>query len=359
MAAAQASSKQLQRQVSELLLCPICFEILQNAKSLPCLHTFCLQCLKDYWRERVAGQRVFCPVCRQLCDIPHNGLDGLPNNVMVQNLREIVGVSSDSSARIPCEEHPDKCLELYCLLCKVTMCRKCQATRHIQHDCQEVGVVAEKFAESLEEATNPVLLRIEDFQAAVDQHETDNWQFEVAAKTVDVAAKQHGEKLKNIVDGQVGELLKKLQAMKVGDQKEAKSRKAVLELAISEMKTFVSLSLELRAKGSPCEVIAKANHLKARASELLENYVTSGDQIPLVTFVPMNIDELMHNGQNLVGRLRRKSGTGKSLVSLKAWVGINVPSSPVTMARCCIVTIVVRSRTSDFRGRGSEFHHDR
>jgi len=315
MAAAQASSKQLQRRVNELLICPICFEILRDAKSLPCLHTFCLQCLKGYWEEKVAGQRVFCPVCREPCGIPHNGLDGLPNNFIIQNLLEVGSISSDSSGRVPCKEHPGKCLKLYCLLCEMVICRKCQETRHRKHDYQEVGEVAEKFADSLEEATNPVLLRIEEFQAAVDQHETDNWQFEVAAKTVDVAAKEHGEKLKNIVDGQVGELLKELRAMKVGDEKEAKSRKAALELAISEMQNFVSLSLELRKKGSPCEVIAKANHLQARASELLKNYVLSGDQVPpVVTFVPVNIDELTHDGQNLVGRLLRESGAGKSCI---------------------------------------------
>jgi len=324
MAAAQASEKQLQRQVNELLVCPICLEILQNAKSLPCLHTFCLQCLKDYWpdwKEKVTGQRVFCPLCRKPCDISHNGLDGLPNNFFVQNLIDfdVSSISNDSSGPIPYEEHPEECLEMYCLLCKIAICRKCQATMHRQHDCQEVGVVAAKFAQSLEEATNPVLLRVEEFQAAVYRHDTDTLQFEVAAKTVDVAAKQHGEKVKNIVDDQVGELLKELRAMKVGDQKEAKSRKAALESAIAEMERFVAVSMELRTKGSPCELIAKANHLRARAGELLENYIALDDHIaPVVTFVPMNI------GQNLVGRLVRESGTGKSLVIiLKTWIDMD------------------------------------
>jgi len=302
----------MQRQVSELLVCPICIEILQNAKSLPCLHTFCLQCLKDYWADTVAGDKVFCPVCRKPCDIPHNGLDGLPNNFFVQNLIEIDNVSSDGSGGIPCNEHRDKRLDMYCLACKILICGKCQATKHTQHDCTEVGVVAKEFAKSLEEATNPVLIRIEEFQSAIEQHETDDWQFDVESKSVDVAAKQHGEKLKNILDGQVGELLKELRAMKVGEQKEAKSRKAALGLALSELQSFASSSLELRTKSSPCEVISNANALQARARELLENYVISDDQVaPAVVFMPMNIDELMRDGQNLVGRLRRLSVPGK------------------------------------------------
>jgi len=87
----------LQPSIRELLDCPICLEVLQNAKSLPCIHTFCLHCLEDYWKDKEAGQQVFCPVCRGPFDIPQSGLDsGLPNNFMVQKLMEIGSVSSDS-----------------------------------------------------------------------------------------------------------------------------------------------------------------------------------------------------------------------------------------------------------------------
>ena len=313
MAAARAPIEPLQRRVSEPSTCLICLEVLQNAKLLPCFHTFCLQCLKGYWKGKTGGQRVSCPVCREPFNIPRGGLDSLPVNFSMQNLIEISGASTDSSAGIPCQHHPDKRLELYCLDCELTICRKCQAASHCQHNSQEVAVVAEEFAKSLEEATSPVLLRIEEFQTAVDQHETGDWQFNVAAKAVDVAAKQHGEKIKNTVDGQVGELLNELREMKAEEQKEAKSRKAALELAISKMKSFVSSSLELRTKGSPCDVINKANDLRAQASQLLETYVISVDQVaPVLTFVPMNIDELTRGGQNLVGRLRQLSGPGKS-----------------------------------------------
>jgi len=313
MAAARAPIDPLQRCISELSTCPICLEEFQNAKSLPCFHTFCLQCLKDYWKDKRGGQRVSCPICREPFNIPRGGLDSLRGNFYVQNLIEISGASTDSSEGIPCDDHPDKRLELYCLNCELTICRECQAASHRQHDSQEVAVVAEEFAISLEEATKPVLLRIEEFQTAVEQHETGDWQFHVAAKAADVAAKQHGEKIKNTVDGQVGGLLNELREIKTEEEKETKSRKAALELAISEMKSFISSSLELRTKGSPCDVINKANDLRAQASQLLETYVISVDQVaPVLTFVPMNIDELTRGGQNLVGRLRQLSGPGKS-----------------------------------------------
>jgi len=319
MATARASPELLQPNFRELLDCPICYEVLQNAKSLPCIHTFCLHCLKDYWKDKETGRRVYCPVCRGPFDIPHSGLDSLPNNFMVQKLMEIGSVWSDRSDGIPCEEHPDKHLELYCLGCETTICRKCQRATHREHECQKVVVVAEDFAKSLEEATRTVQRRIEEFQEALEQHETDDRHFLVTAKTVDIAAKQQGEKIKNIVNGQVGKLLNELREMKCDQQKEAKHRKAAMESAISDMRRFVAASLELRTKGSSCDLICKSNDLRTRASRLLETYVIAADPVaPAVSFLPMNIDELTHGGQNLVGRLHRLSGSGKSLIATEA-----------------------------------------
>jgi len=324
MAAAQASQEDLQRKISELCTCAICFEDLQNAKALPCLHTFCLKCLEEWSKDKAAGQGVQCPVCRKLFDVPPKGVDSLDNNFFIQTLVDIGTVSSDVgnisnqySDGNRCDKHPNKRLEQFCLECQVTLCRKCQVANHRQHKCQEIETVAKGFAKSLEDATSSVQLRIEEFQAALEQQEIEDWQTQVAAKTVDISTKQHGEKLKNIVDGQVGELLNELGGMKVSEKEEARSRRSALELAVSEMQNFAASSLELRTKGSPCDVLCRARDLQDRAGHLLETFVTpAGDQVsPDISFMPMNIDELTRDGQNLVGRLRRDCEPGKSLVS--------------------------------------------
>ena len=74
--------------IQRFCTCPICLEELRNAKALPCLHTFCLQCLNDYWNDKAVGQNVVCPTCRNTLCIPANGLDDLPTNYIVQSLVE-------------------------------------------------------------------------------------------------------------------------------------------------------------------------------------------------------------------------------------------------------------------------------
>jgi len=113
MASAQAPAELLQRRVSELSTCPICIGEVQNAKVLPCLHTFCLQCLKDLWKDKSGQQRVTCPVCRQAFKLPAAGPDALPSNFFLQSLLEVGrDESGDASS---CDAHPDRRLDRYCL----------------------------------------------------------------------------------------------------------------------------------------------------------------------------------------------------------------------------------------------------
>ena len=121
--------------------------------------------------------------------------------------------------------------------------------------------------------------RIQEFQEAVEQDETKDRQFRVAARGADRAAKQHGKKVKSVVDGQVGEVLNELREMRIGEEKEAISRKTALDLAISEMTKFVESSIELRKTASSCDIISAAKYLQARANRLLEVSVSTQHQL--------------------------------------------------------------------------------
>ena len=49
----------------QFLLCKICLDDLKYPKTLPCLHTFCAQCLHYYIEHNnIDGRKFTCPVCR-------------------------------------------------------------------------------------------------------------------------------------------------------------------------------------------------------------------------------------------------------------------------------------------------------
>ena len=47
-----ASSKLLNEFVGDVTECPICTEVIKDSKVLPCIHTFYLKCLEQYWKDK-------------------------------------------------------------------------------------------------------------------------------------------------------------------------------------------------------------------------------------------------------------------------------------------------------------------
>ena len=46
--------------------CPICFERFENPRALPCIHTFCGECLNNYLESNDVkpGEHFNCPICK-------------------------------------------------------------------------------------------------------------------------------------------------------------------------------------------------------------------------------------------------------------------------------------------------------
>ena len=88
---------------TDLTTCPICVEMFDNPKSLPCLHAFCLKCLQGYFQDKCPGDEVPCPMCRKEFQIPSDGLDGLQHHFFVQQLVDVRKASSVEPSEVPCE----------------------------------------------------------------------------------------------------------------------------------------------------------------------------------------------------------------------------------------------------------------
>ena len=96
---------------NELVECYVCKDIYRDPRALPCLHTFCAQCIAD----RCKDQKIDCPVCEQQFLIPCRGSEGFKKNHIVQQLLKLLqcylceGIYIDPIA-VPC-------LHTFCVQC--------------------------------------------------------------------------------------------------------------------------------------------------------------------------------------------------------------------------------------------------
>ena len=73
-----------------IAVCGICLSAYEAPKALPCLHSFCLACIRK-WASHVSSRKtdpgsshvVPCPTCRKDCTLTATGVDGLPTNFFI------------------------------------------------------------------------------------------------------------------------------------------------------------------------------------------------------------------------------------------------------------------------------------
>jgi len=76
------------QKTSEITECSICLGSFIKTKSLPCIHTFCSECLSTYGKNNEPGSQMPCPLCRQLFIIPSGGFAAIPNNQFIEHILE-------------------------------------------------------------------------------------------------------------------------------------------------------------------------------------------------------------------------------------------------------------------------------
>ena len=115
--------------------CPICLEVFDNPKALPCIHGFCLKCLQIYFKEKSPGDTVSCPMCRKEFKIPPDGIGGLQHHFFIQYLVDARNASTKPTDEVACEvcsaENETGAAEemptatMYCFDCRQRLCERC------------------------------------------------------------------------------------------------------------------------------------------------------------------------------------------------------------------------------------------
>ena len=112
--------------IDDELKCGICLELFQDPRSLPCLHTFCRECIQRSLNE---NHSLKCPVCRAKHELSEEGAGLLPVNeyalqeLPLRRLQQQREINDGEQQCKSCEEKAP--LVAWCKDCDAMICQLC------------------------------------------------------------------------------------------------------------------------------------------------------------------------------------------------------------------------------------------
>ncbi|XP_016116309.1 nuclear factor 7, ovary-like [Sinocyclocheilus grahami] len=171
--------------------CPVCCEIFKTPVILSCSHSFCKECLQQFWRTKKTQE---CPVCRR-----RSSRDCPPINLALQNLCESFlkerNESRSSGSEEICSLHSEK-LKLFCLEDKQPACVVCfTSQKHVSHTFRPISEVVPSYKEELNTALKSLQEKLKKREKMKGEFEKTVQHIKSQAEHTERQIKQQFEKL--------------------------------------------------------------------------------------------------------------------------------------------------------------------
>ncbi|XP_068726339.1 E3 ubiquitin-protein ligase TRIM71-like [Montipora capricornis] len=109
--------------------CPLCKETVKNPKTLPCLHSFCLECLDRHANlsRRELKATIKCPVCQTSFQISETDtFENLPSSFHLNRLADVLALEDGSVQSQRCNNcDENNTATCYCFVCQNFLCASC------------------------------------------------------------------------------------------------------------------------------------------------------------------------------------------------------------------------------------------
>ena len=134
--------KTLLHNLREEVSCPVCTNVYSDPKHLPCLHTFCLHCLKHWHTTSHGRDTIRCPKCQAISTVPES------KDHRVLALKDFQDKDYEDVMKRPAfcpkEDHNKEELKYFCKDCETPLCQICVTLDHGGHNMKLIKEEAER-----------------------------------------------------------------------------------------------------------------------------------------------------------------------------------------------------------------------
>ncbi|XP_043090976.1 nuclear factor 7, brain-like [Puntigrus tetrazona] len=170
--------------------CAVCHDIFKDPVLLTCCHSFCKECLQQFW---TATKTQECPVCRR-----RSSRDDPPCNLVLKNLCESLKKRRErhsSGSEEICGVHREK-LKLFCLEDEQPVCLVCRdSQKHVSHTFRPIGEIISSYKENLKTALKSLQDKVKDQKNVAREFEKTVQYIKSQADHTEHQIKQQFEKL--------------------------------------------------------------------------------------------------------------------------------------------------------------------
>nr|AAI52518.1 Zgc:171260 protein [Danio rerio] len=211
------------------LTCPVCQDIFKTPVLLSCSHSFCKECLQQFWRSKNTQE---CPVCRRRSSKDYPPINLALKNLCESYLKERNERRSSGSEEI-CSLHSEK-LKLFCLEDKQPVCLVCRdSEKHLKHTFRPISEVAPAKKVELNTA-------LKSLQEKCKLNEEMKREFEKTAQHIKAQAEHTERQIKQQFEKLHRFLRDEEEATITALREEEEQKKQMMKEKLEEMNTHIS-----------------------------------------------------------------------------------------------------------------------
>ena len=322
--------------LKDLLQCPICLETVNEPRTLPCYHSYCMCCLQKFVKsQRDEGIRLNCANCRTEFTLGQVGVEGMTPNHFISSMLDIMAVQSQVKAigcshcpeasvggcvtckvfmckgcindhnnfkgfsshsvltmdelskpenmekfkgKPRCEKHKSKELELYCLTCEKTICSYCMLFDHVKpdHECSPLEIVAEEKKTALEKNLRDLDNMLKQGNKIIQELSKRSRALVNNMKEAERNIKEHKDRILEAIEKALN---KKSEALINDARLEFNQKQKVINTIIGEVKAYVGrvngtadMSRNVLASGTEEQLVSSQKGIHANVEKLQAEY---------------------------------------------------------------------------------------